>query len=259
MLGMNKQIMAFFKSLFDRLTPSSQLLDDTPLNDHYDKLELLRINHDWIDVTVTQNEKSYQSLILAIDVENHELLIDDLYPPELPRTLEAGDTVEVSSRSSRAKISFYTRILSHEMRDGEACYRLELPEEVGHNHSRGAYRVYVESETELDIGMELGGEPLSGVRITNLSTEGLKLNFANDIAEQLQDHNIFNDCIIRLPSGYEIDCDIELRNIYRIRTPHSHTLCGGKLTINQPQHQIKLQQYLASVQRQQRRRESRIS
>jgi c-di-GMP-binding flagellar brake protein YcgR len=246
--------MAFFKSLLSRLLPDSKLLDDNS-GDHYDRLERIRINYDWIDVTISKNKQCYQSLILEIDIANHELLIDDLYPPIQLDQIEAGDRVKISCQSNHAELSFYSRILARELRDGEACYRLELPEAVGINHSRSAYRVYVENERALRLAITLEGEPLQNVRIINLSTQGLKFSFAKEMADQLQQKRQLSDCVIHLPEGYAIDCDIELINIYRIHTPEPHTLGAGMLIIKQPQHRVKLQQYLAGIQRKQRRRE----
>lgn len=253
--------MAIFKSLLALLLPQRNKRGSEDL-DHYQRLERLRVNHDWISVTVTKNKRSYQSLILDIDIENGELVIDDLYPPEHLDAIETGDTVEVSSQSRRVLVNFYSRILAREMRadkSGEQvpCYRLELPEDVGSNHSRGAYRVYVDSDPDLNLEMYLEGKPLADVRLINISSEGLKISFAEDIEGQFSANQLFENCIIRLPDEVDIDCDIELRNIYRIRSPHPHSLAGGKLTIHSPQQLNKLQQYLAAVQRKKRRLETR--
>lgn len=253
--------MAILKSLIARLLPQRDKQGSEQL-DQYQRLEKLRVSHDWIGVTFVKNKRSYQSLILEIDIENSELVIDDLYPPEHLEAIETGDRVEVSSQSRRVLVNFYSRILAREMRtdnNGEAmpCYRLELPEEVGNNLSRSAYRVYVDNEQELALEMYLEDKPLADVRVINLSSEGLKISFAEDVEGQFAANQRFPNSIIRLPDEVDIDCDIELLNIYKIRTPHPHSLAGGKLTIHSPQQLNKLQQYLAAVQRKKRRLETR--
>lgn len=248
--------MAFLKSLIDKILPNSNK-DVDAATDHYLQLERLRIDHDWINVNVTKNDAVYQSLVLEIDIENQELLIDDLYPPENLDQLEAGDTLEIVSQSKHKPLSFYTRILARETQDGAACWRLELPAEVGRNHSRGAYRVYVESEQDLTIELYHDHQPLQQVHIINLSAEGIKLSFADELKELLDGQQQFSQSIIRLPTGFDVDCDIHLLNLYSIRTPMPHILGGGKIVIENPQQRVKLQQYLASVQRKKRRREMR--
>lgn len=254
--------MAFLKSLINRILPQSISSELEEPSDHYERLDYLRRYHEWIDVSPTQTGTRYQSLILAIDIDSKELIIDELYPPEQLDRIQPGDTLEVHGRSKRVAVSFYSRLLAKELRNGEPVYRLELPEDVGINQSRGAYRVYVENEVGLDIELyaiqaDKSEEAISAVRIVNLSADGIKLSFPQDMSTVLGQQRIFNHCLIRLPTGFDIDCDIELRNLYAINIPHPHSLGGGKLTIAQPQQRTKLQQYLASVQRRQRRMDNR--
>ncbi|MBL4826548.1 MAG: flagellar brake protein [Spongiibacteraceae bacterium] len=250
--------MTFINTLIHRLLNKSAEQEEFEASNHYETLQLLQRNHEWIDVSIIKTEKSYQSLVLEIDPENHELLIDDLYPSEDLEKLETGDTIEISCKSRKVLVNFYTRILKREFIDGKGAFRVELPEEIGINHGRQAYRIFVHNEAQLAIEVQYHDEYLDDVSIVNLSTEGIKLNFAAELSEQLDKDRVLEHCLIKLPSGFDIDCSIELRNIYRIRTPHPHTLAGGTLTITQPQQRVKLEQYLASVQRQQRRREARI-
>ncbi len=251
--------MSLLQTLLGRLTLKKQASDANGI-DHYDRLEQLRKNHDFIDVKVTSSGDSYQSIILAIDVDNGELVIDQPFPPNGLENMQAGDTVEITSQSRLALISFYTRILAIDETDGDNIYRLELPEEVGRNHSRNAYRVYVDREEDLQIQMDIDlQDPVGDIRIINLSSDGIKLGFPEDITEQLQAQPDFPHCVIQLPSGLDIDCSIGIKNIYRIRSPRSHSLAGGALEILDPQHRSKLDQYLFSVQRQQRRREIRFN
>ncbi|ARN76001.1 flagellar brake protein [Oceanicoccus sagamiensis] len=250
--------MTFIQSIIKKILPNSEQ-ENTGTEDHYLQLERLRIDHDWITAKVTKNGEVYQSLILQVDIEHNELLIDELYPPDKLDHIEPGDTVEIYSQNTSKPVNFYSRILARETEGDEARWRLELPAEVGRNQSRSAYRVYVESEQDLEIELYSDNEPMLDVRIINISAEGIKLSFAEEIKDLIKDGQEFTDCIIRLPTGFDIDCDIVLRNLYSIRTPLPHILGGGKLTIANPQHRVKLQQYLASVQRQQRRRETRIA
>ncbi|WP_101757520.1 flagellar brake protein [Oceanicoccus sp. KOV_DT_Chl] len=250
--------MSFLKSLIHRVFSDNDA-DKSETDDRYAQLEQLRIDHDWINVNITKTDQTYQSLIVTIDIENGELIIDDLYPPENLDQLEAGDTIEIFSQSRTKLVNFYTRILAREFHDGSPSWRLELPTEIGRNHSRGAYRIYVESEQGLELDIYHDNEPIPDVHIINLSAEGLKLSISQQAEGILKTNQHFTNCIIRLPSGFDVDCDLDLRNSYHIRTPTPHILAGGKLTIHNPQQRVKLQQYLAAVQRHQRRREMRVN
>lgn len=249
--------MAFLKSLINRFLSNGNGGHSGTLPDHYERLQFLQSHHEWIDVTVCKTGARFQSLILALEPEQKEILIDELYPVETDRRLEPGDRLEIVSRSQRAPISFFTRILAGEVRQGEAAWRLELPEDIGILQSRGTFRVYVENEVGLDIDISAEGSPIPAVRIINLSTDGIKLSLPTDAAAQLDTCSRFEGVIISLPNGSYIDAIIELRNRYQIRTPHPHILAGGKLVVPNAQQRVKLQQYLAAIQRKQRRTQNR--
>jgi c-di-GMP-binding flagellar brake protein YcgR len=192
-------------------------------------------------------------MILNIDLDNSELLIDELFPPDNQGSIEAGERIEISSQSRNNPVSFFTRILARKTTDGKDSWLLELPSDIGQNLNRSAFRIYVENEQDLDIEMYHEGVPLPFVRIINISAEGIKLSFTNESEKLLEKNHIFSDCLIRLPNDIDIDCDIDLRSVYSIHTPRPHILGGGKLIIKNPQQLVKLQQYLASIQRRQRR------
>lgn len=247
--------MAFLQSFFKKLFSNSN--DQTEQADPYEMLQRLRKNHEWIDVKVPSMDKSYQSMIIEVDTDSRELIIDELFPPEGLDKLSPGDTVQVRGQTRTNTVSFYTKILEWQNQGAGLLFKLELPEEIGRSHSRSAYRVYVGSETELTFTMNLDDEESLGISIINLSADGMKISFDQDVTDMLKEHSLYEHCVIGLPSGLDIDCEFEVKNIYRIRRPHQHGLAGGVLKIIHPQHKAKLNQYLASIQRQQRRRELR--
>jgi c-di-GMP-binding flagellar brake protein YcgR len=135
---------------------------------------------------------------------------------------------------------------------------MELPEEIGASYRRTSYRVYVEREAGLTIDIRRGDGSSFDAHIINLSTDGVKISLRGDVSKEVTQNNLLENCLIQLPNGIDIDCTIDVRNAYAMRTPSLNTMIGGKLTVDMPSHRTKLDQYLASVQRKQRRREARM-
>ncbi len=234
-------------------------------DDRYRQLELLQRRHNFLDVHFPRIERRFQSLILELHPDEGYLLIDELFPADGRQLLLEGDIAEISARTGRGDaISFFSRLLLRESgggapndRNSAPTYRMELPEEIGGSYRRHAFRVYVERENDLMIDLrDNDGNPLPA-RIVNLSADGLKVSIDGDTVKQLERRHLIDDALIRLPDGTDIDCAIDFRNIYLMRTPRHHTLAGGKLDIAQAAQRNKLAYYLAAVQRKQRRRESR--
>jgi c-di-GMP-binding flagellar brake protein YcgR len=227
--------------------------------DRYHQLELLQRRHSFIEVRFPRTDRAYQSLILELHPDEGYVLIDELFPPEGRQELLEGDVAEVGARSPGLTVSFFSRLLLRETVDGAPAYRLELPEEIGASFRRHAFRVYVEREQGLQIDLRNPeGNPYPA-HIVNLSADGIKLSIAGNVCAALEKHRLHDNALIRLPDGNDIDCVIDIRNVYPMRTPTLHTLAGGRLSVAQAAQRGKLDHYLAGVQRKQRRRETRIS
>jgi c-di-GMP-binding flagellar brake protein YcgR len=246
--------MAFLKSLLNRwLARPSDL--PVPAQDRYRQLQQMQRRHTFLSVRFPRIERSYQSLILALHPDEGFLLIDELFPSTGRETLLEGDVVEVGARGAEGAVSFLSRLLQRELVDGTPAYRLELPEEIGASYRRGAFRVYVEREQDLHIDLRDGdGNPCSA-HVVNLSIEGIKLSItsAGAALERQRQHQ----ALLRLPGDDTIECLIEFSHIYSMRTPAPRTLAGGSLHVTSAAQRNRLGQYLAGVQRRQRRREAR--
>lgn len=227
--------------------------------DRYSQLETLQRRHSFIEVKFPRIERSFQSMILELHAEEGYLLIDELYPAEGRQYLLEGDVAEIGGKSVGVVVSFYSRLLARESVDGTPVYRMELPEEIGASFRRTSYRVYVERESGLSIDIRRPDGSSFDAQIVNLSTDGIKTSIRGDVSKEMIRNHVLENCLIRLPNGADIDCHIDVRNAYAMRTPGHHTMMGGQLTIDLPSHRTKLDQYLASVQRKQRRREARMA
>lgn len=188
---------------------------------HYQRLQQLCDSHQRINVKIKKSREPHQSLILKVDQQGHELIIDTLFPSVTAQQLKAGDTIKLLSMSAGQQLNFYTRIIQRTVTQGNTSYRLELPKELGHNHNRSSFRIYVDAERDLRIRLSPSDTALKQLTISNLSTNGIKLYFSDNVEEQLKNINYLNDVVITLPNGYNIDCQVHLLNSYILHTGKS--------------------------------------
>ncbi len=250
--------MAVLKTLLDRfLSKSPNQKRDAA--DNYQQLDVLKNRHSFIEVKFPRLEQSFQSMILELHPEDSYLLVDELYPPDGRQAVLEGDMVEISGRAPGVSVVFYSKLLLREVIDGNPAYRMELPDEIGATYRRHAYRVYVERETDLILDVRSKDGALIDVHIVNLSADGIKLSVRGIDSASLEREHLWEHSVIRLPSGIDVDCTIDIRTVYPMRSPAPHLLAGAKLEISSAVQRSKLDQYLATVQRRQRRREVRMS
>ena len=230
---------------------------DTLSDDRYAALQELARRHSFVEVSFHRTGRSYQSMVLALRAELGEIVLDELFPGDGTDTLRRGDLADVVQRGERHSVSFVTRLLGREQLQGNPAYRMELPASVGGHDNRDAYRVYVDNEAGLALELAFEDEEPMLCRIVNLSIEGLKIDIDGDFSEALQRQRRFQGCRLQLPDSTDIDCEIVVRNVACLQKP-VHTLAGAELKIPSAPHRVRLNRYLAAVQRRQRRREVRI-
>lgn len=243
--------MPIFQQLIDRWFrdhPSQEEEDPD-----YLKLLKLKDEHIFIDVRVTRTGEQFQSMILDIDGESDTLLLDEFLPNESPPNLREGDPIQVISRTRRYGVEFFSRILAKRDDEQGPSYLIQLPDEIGANPLQQVYRVSVERERDLQILLPpVAGVNLAG-RLINLSPEGVKLQLQGDQTALLNQHYLLSEVVIRLPDRIDIECNLQLRTVYRSPTGQEATIASGRLEVPHPPMRVKLEQYLAAVQRKQRR------
>ncbi len=245
-----------FKSLLKRWLPDTSPEQEAH-NDRFQLLEQLQKRHSFIEVKFPRLERSFQSMILELRPEDGLFITDEMYPPEGREKLLEGDIAEVSGRERGLIVNFFSRLLLREVIDGVPAYHLELPDDIGASYRRHAFRVYVEREEDLGIDIrDTEGNPFDA-RVINLSADGIKISLFGDQTKLVALNTPFKNTLLRLPDGSDIECEIQFHNAYLMRSPGVHTLAGGSMAVSTSQQRTRLDQYLAAVQRRQRRRESR--
>ncbi len=244
------------KSLFKRWLPGMEDAAEKR-SDRFQALEQLQHRHSFIEIKFPRIDRSFQSMILDLRPADGVILVDELYPPEGREKLLEGDVAEVIGRDRGAVVSFFSRFLLRELIDGTPAYHMELPDDIGASYRRHAFRIYVENEAGLEIDLRDAEDNPLEARIINLSADGIKLSMHGDQVKLLERAE-FENCIIRLPDDVDIECRLKFSNVYLMRSPILHTLAGASIKVATAPQRTRLDQYLAAIQRRQRRRESRM-
>lgn len=240
-------LRSLLRQLLDRRVKTDQSGPET-----YGQLERLVLSHSLIHVRAPHLDAGFQSIVLRLHPDEGIMVIDELFPAEGRDELVPGEPLEISSPGT-PPIAFQSRLLGRVAMADAPVYHIELPDELSSHARRHAFRVYVEQESDLAIQVTAPAGAELDATVVNLSSDGIKLALPAADASLLQQRPVL-DARLRLPSDAEVDCRIEVRNVYSLQKPRQFALAGGRLTIEAPQQRVKLQQYLFALQRRQRRR-----
>jgi c-di-GMP-binding flagellar brake protein YcgR len=222
-------------------------------------LESMRKAHSLLDIRISRlNDLRCQSMILAINSDEGYLILDEPFPRTQLGKLDGGDTLNITCRQkNRTPIAFNTKLLSKQLHNGNAAYLLELPESIQGDAETKNYRIYVEKEN-LNIEIISNNETVQGTVIA-ISFDSIKFQLLGQHSQYLSENTEIQNCFLRLADGELIECSITMQKSFDLLRPLQHTLCTAKLSLEAKADDKKFSHYLASLQRQQRRRELRLT
>jgi c-di-GMP-binding flagellar brake protein YcgR len=221
------------------------------------RLQQLAQARTFVDVRFPERtNQSYQSLILKVNAEEKYLLIDEFFPGSENALVSPGDEVEITSQRKGMPVRFGTIVQSIclEEEDGMPAYKLKIPDNIEANQRRRHFRVQIDPESGIKVRIP-DNEGTTGLLCTvyDLSHAGIGFSAGGNITGILQESPILIGAKLNLPDGTPIECDIEVKSFDFRRHPYRHTTVGGKLSGIPATMQKKLDQYLASMQRLQRK------
>lgn len=241
---------SWLKNLFtDRTTTAGEVAEISTLR----HLDSMRKAHSLLDIRVPRlNGLRCQSMVLAINTEEGYLTLDEPFPPA---RLESGDTLHITCRlKNRAPIEFNSKLLRKQTGTDGNSYLLELPESLQSEGGLENYRIYVDQEN-LTLELTIDDELLQ-CHVIAMSFDSIKFHILGQFSQQLKEATLFKHGYLRLPDEL-IECDLTIEQSFDLSRPLLHTLCTAKLELVDKADSKKFNQYLASVQRRQRRRELR--
>jgi c-di-GMP-binding flagellar brake protein YcgR len=220
------------------------------------RLQQLAQARTFVDVRfLERTNQNYQSLILKVEPQEKYLLIDEFFPGNDNALISPGDEVEITSQRKGMPVKFTTVIQSIclEEQDGMPAYKLAIPDNILANQRRRHFRVQIAEDSGIKI--RIPNNENSGLLCTvyDLSHAGIGFSAGGNITQVLQENPILISCKLTLADGTPIECDIEVKSFEFRRHPYRHTTVGGKLSGIPATMQRKLDQYLASMQRLQRK------
>lgn len=258
--------MAILQTLWQRISGQTTNMDPTQIEPAFTELQkaLLSLNpgqgeqpnqylplrqlhaqRQIIEVKIDGNSKSYQTFILAIDVERGLLWLDDLFPNQ--RLLKVGDTITMRHHRNSEQLCFSSPVVAWGNSFGANGLAILLPEFVCYQPRRQHHRYDLSGNASLSVKIRpVGYEPSYG-SIQDLSLGGAALRVAGNLIGQLRHGALLPVCELHLSDDLLIRCSARIRAFRIARSRHRSTLVSVEFIDLNTESRHQLQQFLYKI------------
>ncbi|ACE85255.1 flagellar brake protein [Cellvibrio japonicus] len=224
--------MSIFKKWFNKV-PSRGMAEshlpeaDTNLSlashipDQYLVLWQLYKQRQLLEIRLGSASRTYQSMILALDIERGLMWLDDLFPQQL--ILDTGDEITIRHHRQSEQLLIRTHITALGSTYGASGLAVPLPEQAHYTARRASARFHVASETPILVRIRtLGQDPCCGT-LQDISSGGIKLHVAGNLLPHLRHGVQLPLCEFRLNDELQIHCRARVCAFRLMRAPYRCT------------------------------------
>jgi c-di-GMP-binding flagellar brake protein YcgR len=188
----------------------------------------LRQQHQLLEVRLKTSVRTYQSMILAIDIERQLLWLDDLFPSQI--ALEVGDAIEVRHHQGGNLLRVTGHVLALGSAFGAAGFAIALPAEASYQPRRRHPRFTIANAPALNtlLGF-IGSDPIYG-DVIDISLGGAKIRTNQLKSSMVSPGQVIPLCEIKLTEDVKIRSKVRVCAL--IKDDKQHHICLEFLTLS---------------------------
>lgn len=220
--------MLLLTKLFKKSAPGTELVKANSnrefVPDQYLPFVELQKTRQLLEVKIGTASKSYQSMVLAIDIDRGILWLDDLFPQQL--FLDVGDYITLRHHRNNEQLVVRAQILALGSDYGATGIAIELPEYASYIPRRSSPRYAMGHNSPFSVKIRtLGQEPCFGT-LQDISTGGLRVIIAGNLLQHLRHNATLPLCEVNLSEDLQIRCKARICAFRLGRNPYRHTQIG---------------------------------
>ena len=177
-----------------------------PLKELLERRQLLRVSRTMgggIEEAI-----SYQSLLLALDVERGLIWLDHLFPAA--PNLKAGETLVLSHSRGTEITRFSGQVVGPDAAGTAGALALSLPRQVYQGPRRRWPRLAVFGWHPISAQLAVPGLSLLNGEVLDLSAQGLRLSLSGDRRAFLKHRDILPLCEFKVHAGLRLRCRVQV-------------------------------------------------
>ena len=198
-----------------------------------------------IEVKVEGSSLSYQTLVLAIDIQRGLLWLDDLFPKQ--HVLEIGDRITLRHHRNGEQLCFSSPILAWGSNYGANGLAIMLPEQPSYVPRRQLRRADMSDKPSVNLKLRAIGQDVTYGSVLDISGGGLRASIPGNMLGQLRHGALLPLCELTLSDELTIRCSARVRGFRLLRVPHRHTQISIEFVDLLPERQQQLLQFINNI------------
>lgn len=208
----------------------------------YLALQDLQNQRQLLEVKIQGSERSYQTMIMAIDLERGLLWIDDLFPQQ--RMLDEGDTLCIRHHRNAEELVFNTPVIALGLSYGTTGIAVLLPDSAYYQPRRRFARYTIGHQSPLSVKIRpIGQEPSFGT-LQDISVGGMRVMIAGNLLPHLRHGAMLPLCEVNLTDELQLRCKARICAFRLGRTPYRHTQISIEFIDIEEEKRAALEQFL---------------
>jgi len=223
-------------------------MDNAPevFSDQYMPLWKLQAKRQILEVKIDNSDVTYQTIIIAIDIQRGILWLDDLFPSQ--HHLEIGDHITLRHHRNGDQLSFSSPLLAWGRDYGASGLAIILPEELSYQPRRQTVRCDLAHKAPIVVKVRPSGYDASFGTLKDLSLGGLRLSVAGNLLGQLRHGDLLPVCELTLSDELRICCSARVRAFRVERNSHRCTQISVEFIDLPIEKQKQLQKFIDDLQ-----------
>ncbi len=170
-------------------------------------------NHSPLSISLSEESRTYGSMVLEINERKQYLVLDKLFPGFGPGTSLLNTKLSVQTQLDGIEIDFKVVVEEVAEREGIEYYKVSYPSIVFHHQRRSSFRVNCGISNSIRVAISTEDDVLLHAELRDISLDGLSVRISSPFASALKVGDEIPSCIIHTPEGEKIVSSMEVARV----------------------------------------------
>ena len=176
-------------------------------------LKKLNKNHTLLSIRLGDNNKTFGSMLLEINLEQDYLVLDEIYPRHEIKKSLLNCKLAIDAQLDGIELEFRAQIQAIAEQEGVEYYKVSFPKSLFFYQRRASFRVGVGISTAIPVALSTIDDVLLHAELRDISLGGISARINTPVAGNFEVGQEIPTCVIQTSDNKKIVCSLEIARI----------------------------------------------